>query len=649
MCGIVGQLALSSTSLRPEAVFQAARLLRHRGPDSEGYLLVETASGACELRNGPDTASGIAYSPLDAPVAFAPDLVFGHRRLSILDLTPKGHEPMALAGRDDLWITFNGELYNYLEVRAELQAKGRTFTTECDVEVLLQAYDEWGVACLGRFMGMFAFALWDQRRKRLWCARDRFGIKPFYYAVSEGIFSFASELKTFPILAPQACAANLPQFYWAVQFNGTYNPPQTFFEGVYELRGGTELLIEDGVVGEPRRWYSLSLDEARSRYDYGHPEAEFLRLLQDSVRLHLRSDVPVGTCLSGGLDSSTIVALATAALDGGRMNSFSVVYPVDGYDESRYVDLVTARFDTIKHVTTPQPDSDFFGQLGKIVWHQETPVIATGVVSQNAVMRLAGGQVKVLLDGQGGDELMAGYLLPILVHYRALLRSNPAQWAASFPSFLFQVWKRYLPSFTFREFLARAETILRYGGDRIHFLRAEPQALAYERASQRVPDNLPGADPLNNYLYKTVTCLTIPRLLHYEDRSSMTYSIEARVPFLDHRLVEFALGVPAEQKIHGAEGKAVMRRAVADILPREVTQRKDKLGYPTPFATWSRTILRDEINVLLEDRILKRDWYDAALLRRLWKRHLEGGMNVDRLLHNLITTELWFDHFGKTG
>ena len=250
MCGIAGQYRLTPGRLRPERVFEAAQLLRHRGPDSEGYLLLETASGAAAPRNGPDTAAGINHPPFDAPLAFTPDLVFGHRRLAILDLSPRGHEPMALAGRDDLWITFNGELYNYLEVRADLQARGRTFTTGCDVEVLLHAYDEWGPDCLDRFVGMFAFALWDQARQRLWCARDRFGIKPFYYAVSEGVFSFASELKAFRSLAPQACAPDLAQVSWALQFNASYDPPRTFLSGVRELPGGHALLIERGEARE---------------------------------------------------------------------------------------------------------------------------------------------------------------------------------------------------------------------------------------------------------------------------------------------------------------------------------------------------------------------------------------------------------------
>lgn len=648
MCGILGQYGLASETVFPGRILDAAHLIRHRGPDSEGYLLLNTHSGACELRNGPDTADGIDYPQVTAPSSFTPNLILAQRRLSILDLSPKGHEPMPIAGRDDLWLTFNGELYNYLEVRAELQAKGRVYTTECDAEVLLHAYDEWGMCCLDRFLGMFAFALWDQKRQRLWCARDRFGIKPFYYAISENRFSFASEMKAFRILAPLACEPDMAQVFWSLQYNAIYNPPQTFFKGVRELPGGWSLLVENGIVCEPQQWYMLSLDHARSTYDYANPAAEFLRLMQDSVRMHLRSDVPVGTCLSGGLDSSTIVALATQQLDGGRMNSFSVVYPVKGYDESRFVDLVADRFNTIKHVATPQPEADFMAQLSRMVWHQDVPVTGTGLISQNTVMKLAQGNVTVLLDGQGSDELMAGYLSHAVYYYRTLLKRDPARWASNFPAFAFEVWQRYLPGFTFREFLARATNLLLHERDSLRFLAAAPEAAATKRQNQRVLTDLPDADPLNNLLYQAVTTLSIPSLLHYEDRSSMTYGIEARVPFLDHRLVEFSLGIPGDLKINGAEGKSVLRQAVKDVLPAEVTYRKDKLGYPTPFAAWSRTNLRAEINTYLEDAVFKRDWYDVPKLRTIWQRHQAGSINADRIIHNLITTELWYNHFGSS-
>lgn len=648
MCGILGQYGLASETVSPHRILDAAHLIRHRGPDSEGYLLLDTRSGACELRNGPDTAEGIDYPQVTEPASLTPNLVLAQRRLSILDLSPKGHEPMPIAGRDDLWLTFNGELYNYLEVRAELQAKGRVFATECDAEVLLHAYDEWGVNCLERFQGMFAFALWDQQRQRLWCARDRFGIKPFYYAISENRFSFASEMKAFRVLAPLACVPDMEQVFWALQYTAIYNPPQTFFKGVRELPGGWSLLVENGVVCEPQHWYTLSLDEARASYNYADPAAEFLRLMDDSVRLHLRSDVPVGTCLSGGLDSSTIVALATQQLNGGRMNSFSVVYPVKGYDESRFVDLVAERYNTIKHVATPQPAGDFIQQLSRMVWHQDVPITGTGLISQNTVMKLAQGNVTVLLDGQGSDELMAGYLSHAVYYYRTLLKRDPARWATNFPLFAFEAWKRYLPGFTFREFLARASNVLLHGRDSRRFLVDSAEALANKRQEHRILPSLSGADSLNNLLYKAVTTLSIPSLLHYEDRSSMTYGIEARVPFLDHRLVEFSLAIPADLKINGAEGKQVLRKAVKNILPPEITHRKDKLGYPTPFAAWSRGSLRAEIDTYLEDVVFKRDWYDVPKIRTIWQRHQAGKINADRIIHNLITTELWYSHFGNS-
>lgn len=647
MCGIAGLYSLTAEAANPRRLMKASQLISHRGPDSEGYLLLNTDTGACELRNGVDTEPRITYPMVDAPAPFPPDLIFLHRRLAIIDPSPAGHEPMRLAGRDDLWITFNGELYNYLEVRAELQAKGRIFTTECDVEVLLHAYDEWGVDCLNRFMGMFAFALWDQNKQRLWLARDRFGIKPLYYAASPSQFSFASELKAFQSLDPAACQPNIEQVYWSLQYNAIFNPPQTFLKGVCELPGGCFLLVENGIVKTPERWYSLALDQTSPIPDSQSAAEAFLDLMRDSVRLHLRSDVPVGTCLSGGLDSSTIVALATDLLDGGSMNSFSVVYPVKGYDESRFVEIVADRYRTIKHVATPAAGRDYVDQLSSMVWHQDVPVTGTGLISQNTVMRLAQGQVKVLLDGQGSDELMAGYLSHAVFYYRHLLRANPGLWASNFPTFVMQVWQRYLPGFSFREFVSRTGHTLVHGRASQRFLSPEAEQIARQSETRRIPGELPGADALNNHLYQAVTCTSIPALLHYEDRSSMTYGIEARVPYLDHRLVEYVLRIPETLKIRGAEGKHIMRRAVSGILPTEVANRKDKLGYPTPFATWSRTTLRGEISAYLEDVIFKREGYDTGRLRSIWQQHLAGVINADRLIHNLITTELWYSHFGK--
>ncbi len=426
MCGITGIVNRQGNGIDANCVLEAAQLMRHRGPDDEGYLLLDSATGAHSLRNGPDTAAEIYHPQVTDPVDFTPDVALAHRRLAIIDVSPGGHEPMTIGG-ESLWITFNGEIYNYLELRDELRAKGYQFHTESDVEVLLQAYVEWGVDCLDRCYGMFAFALWDQAKRRLWCVRDRMGIKPFYYAATAESFAFASEIKALRPLVPAACEPDMSQLFWFLQTGRVYNAPNTFYSGVRELPGAHYLLVEDGKVGEPVRWWDVDVERARATYDYNDVEGEFRRLLRDAVGLRLRSDVPVGTCLSGGLDSSTIVALATAGLNGGRMNSFSAVYPVKGLDESRYVDIVANRFQTIAHRITPDPQ-DFLDRMAQITWHQDIPTGSSGVYTQNFVMKLAHGNVTVLLDGQGADELLAGYLSYVVYYLNDLRKRDFGRW-----------------------------------------------------------------------------------------------------------------------------------------------------------------------------------------------------------------------------
>ncbi|HVU14485.1 MAG TPA: asparagine synthase (glutamine-hydrolyzing), partial [Phototrophicaceae bacterium] len=568
---------------------------------------------------------------------FRPDLILSQRRLAIIDLSAGGHEPMTVAG-EQLWLTFNGEIYNYLEIREELRAKGYQFRTECDAEVILQAYDCWGVDCLSRFIGMFAFVLWDQQRQRVWCVRDRLGIKPFYYAVVNDRFAFASEIKALKPLIPEACTPDMSQLFWFLQYGRVYNPPHTFFEGVRELPGGHYLLIENGRVSDPIRWWDVDIEQARATYNYNDIDGEFLRILRDSVALRLRADVPVGTCLSGGLDSSTIVALATAGLDGGSMNSFSAVYPVKGLDESRYVDIVAQRYHTIEHRVTPDP-TNFLDRLAKITWHQDIPTATSGVYTQNFVMQLAHGSVTVLLDGQGADELMAGYLSYVVYHLNDLRRRNFGKWVGEQAAFATGVWPRFNAQLNAREFAARVQQY--FTGNR-PLLQPQYAQAAQAREAEALPLEPKGIDSLNRHLYKALLRESIPALLHYEDRNSMAYGIEARVPFLDHRLVEFALAVPAEQKIQGADTKVFMRRALKDVLPPEVSNRKDKLGYPTPFGQWLRGPLRGEVNSFLNDRVFKREWYDQAAVRALWQAHLSEQRNAERTIYSLITADLWY-------
>ena len=393
------------------------------------------------------------------------------------------------------------------------------------------------------------------------------------------------------------------------------------------------------------RWWDIDLERARSTYNYDDIEGEFLRLMRDSVRLRLRSDVPVGTCLSGGLDSSAIVAFATEQLNGGRMNSFSSLYPVKGMDESRYVEIVARRYNTIVHKTTPEP-SDFLSRVAKITWHQDIPAGTPTVYSQHFVMKLAHGNVTVLLDGQGADELFAGYLNYAVLYLSDLRKRDPLRWTQEFARFAAGVYPRFFASQSLREFGARALHYLTHGRAPASILTPELAALAQRRQASIPPRELDSDDAVNRFLYRTLVRDSIPSLLHYEDRNSMAYSIEARVPFLDHRLAEFVMGVPASQKVRGAETKVFMRRALRGILPGEVVNRKDKLGYPTPFSQWLRGPLRKEVDTYLNDTAFKRDWYQNGSAQKLWHDHLDGVRNNDSAIFRLITAEEWYRTYG---
>lgn len=648
MCGIAGIYHLDGRGVDPNCIVAAANLMRHRGPDGDGYVLLNSGSGANSLRNGYDTPTNIQHPLVTEHAPFTPDLVLAHRRLAIIDLSPGGHEPMTVSG-EQLWLTFNGEIYNYLELREDLKAKGYVFHTESDAEVLLQAYDAWGVDCLDRFVGMFAFAIWDQKRKRLFCARDRFGIKPFYYTARTELFAFASEIKALRPLNPAGYTPDLDQLYWFLQYGSIYNPPYTFFQGVRELPGGHYVLVENGVVRDPVKWWDVDLERARATYNYADPEGEFLRLMRDAVRLRLRSDVPVGTCLSGGLDSSTIVALASEQLDGGRMNSFSSVYAVRGFDEGRYVDLVSSRYNTIRHTTSPSSEN-FLSLMERITWHQDIPTGATGVYSQNFVMKLAHGSVTVLLDGQGADELMAGYLSAVMMHLSSLRRRDPIRWMGEQAAFMAEAYPRFFSHLNVRETAYRLYQYATLGRRPAHVLKPEYQRRAAERNRERQELSLRGADDLNQHLYLQLVRDSIPQLLHYEDRNSMAYGIEARVPFLDHRLAEFALGVHGDLKVRGPVTKWFMRRALRGVLPDEVVNRRDKLGYPTPFGQWLREDkkLQSDVRQYLFDKVVKREWLDRPRIERMWDLHVRNLRNYNQVIYAMITAEQWLTHVEST-
>ena len=413
MCGITGVYSFKGT-VDPMCIKRMTDLLRHRGPDDEGFLAVDSASGKVfSLIGSESKIQGLRIEDFNEPA----DLFLGHRRLSIIDLSSAGHQPMCNED-GSLWIVYNGEIYNYLEIRKELVSLGHRFNSYTDTEVILHAYEEWGADCLSRFNGMWAFAIVDLKKKRIFCARDRAGVKPFYYVYDGKRFCFASEIKAILKMDHFSVEPN-EQIIADYLFGGLIDHTrETFFKGIYQLRPGEYLLIENnGLTTKP--YWDIEPNEAHfvQEDDY---TASFYELLEDSIRLRLRTDVPIGTCLSGGLDSSSIVCLANRLMFNGqsidprlvgeRQKTFSSCFEDPVYDERKFIELVIDRTGAEKNYVFPQAEA-LFEDLTKLIWHQDEPFGSITIYAHWNVIRLARKRgVTVLLNGQGADELLAGYL-----------------------------------------------------------------------------------------------------------------------------------------------------------------------------------------------------------------------------------------------
>jgi len=611
MCGICAIVA-GPAGVTPGMIRAMAGAVRHRGPDDEGYVCFRGPGAEPLPFGGDDTPEACYHSGLPyAPAKETPDgqarafLALGHRRLSILDVSAAGHQPLSY-GDGRYWIAYNGEVYNYLELRRELEAAGHRFRSGTDTEVITAAYAQWGEGCLERFNGMFALALYDRRRETLFLARDRFGVKPLYYWVSPaGFAAFASEIKQFTVLPGWDARIHGQRAYDFLNWRVTDHTRETLFRGVYQLRGGefVTLRVGPGGAGLPAdggtlptsSWYTL----APRPFSGGLEEAAagFRELLTDSVRLRLRADVPVGTCLSGGLDSSSIVVVMDRLLRdegaGAVQKTFSACSTDPRYDERRYIDQVVAATGVEPHYVYPGMEGAF-DLLRCITWHQDEPFGSTSIYAQWNVFGLAAANgVKVMLDGQGADEQLAGYHTFFAPHFAglfarlrwgALLREvraagrvhghSPA-WAAR------GVAAMLLPGPVRR--LGRrlgAQTQLAPPWLDLERLGATPSDPFAERgAATRSVEALSRAQ---------LTATNLQMLLHWEDRDSMAHSVESRVPFLDYRLVEYVLGLPAEHKIGGGVTKRVLREAMAGLLPEPVRTRMDKMGFVTPEEEWVR-------------------------------------------------------------
>jgi asparagine synthase (glutamine-hydrolysing) len=645
MCGITGVWHITGRSVDTMCLHHATNLISHRGPDDEGFLRINTQT------------TNFTENLTDN---LAADLAFGFRRLAILDLSPAGHQPMSYSD-GAYWVIFNGEIYNYLELRDELKLFGYNFRSGSDTEVILAAYAQWGPACLERFNGMWAFALWDSRQKTLFCARDRFGIKPFYYVWENGSFAFASEIKALLPLMERTPTPNDELLFDFLFYGWNDHKSETFFEGIQELRPAHYISLRDGKLICRRYWDLDPKHHEIMSSDQAYSE-RFREIFEDAVRLHLRSDVAVGTCLSGGLDSSSIVCIANhllldehalpSELVGEHQKTFSSCFDDSRFDERPFIEQVLSTVGAEKNFVFPS-GADLVRILPRLLWHQEQPFGSTSIFAQWSVMeRVAQRGVRVLLDGQGADELLAGYHTYFHYFWSSLVRqgnlsllkheikeyqrrySQPA-WRSAM-----QIGQHFTPPQ-----LAHWARRYKRTGASVGALGLNPGFVRAHQDRFYKPTNWRG-DLFEDYLFDGLTSHSLPALLRYEDRDAMAHSIEARVPFLDYRLVEFAFAIPADQKIRNATTKVILRNAMQGTLPEDVRNRRDKMGFVTPEKVW----LQAELGTLVRDvahssSFEQRGYFDVKKIQKLIIEHQKGTRDIAFIASRWLTVELWFRQF----
>lgn len=627
MCGICGIYHLERNRLVDQAQLKKmAHTMRHRGPDDEGFFL--------------DQNIGLA-----------------HQRLSIIDLSSLGRQPMTNEN-ERFWIVYNGEIYNYLELRQQLVGKGHRFRSHSDTEVLLHLYEEEGAACLHRLNGMFAFAIWDRHERTLFAARDHFGIKPFYYAFEENTFIFASEIKALfqhqlitPALNPNGLAD-----YLTFQF---CLGNKTLFRNVYKLLPGHSLLLTaDGALQLQKYWdLDFTIDSDHSEEYFEH---QLLRLLEDAIRLQLRADVPVGAHLSGGLDSSTVACLASSLL-GAPIHTFSGGFREGAqYDESSYARLVAEQAGTIHHEVFPTA-ADFVEIMPKLIYQMDEPAAGPGVFPQFFVSQLASRQVKVVLGGQGGDELFGGYTRYLIAYLEACIKGgiegtqDDEKYVVTFESILpnltqLQGYEPLMRHFWRDGLFGSPDERYFHLIDRSHGVRRMVSAESFTgingysvfetfRELFNEGESRSYINKMTHFDLKTL----LPALLQVEDRTSMAVSLESRVPLLDHRIADLVASMPPIFKYKGGRSKYVFRQVVQHVVPKEIFQRTDKMGFPVPLSEWYkegavREFVRD---TLLGTRARKRGILQTAQVESL----LDSERAYGRSVWGLFCLELWMQTF----
>ncbi len=626
MCGITGFIDLwdvgkaREVGERKEILDRMCRIITHRGPDDQGVLVKD----------------GVAL---------------GMRRLSIIDVAG-GQQP--ISGEDgSVTIVFNGEIYNFLELKHQLETRGHVFKTHSDTEAIVHAYEEYGASCVDHLRGMFAFAIWDDKSQKLFIARDRVGKKPLYYTITpDGSFVFGSELKTL-LQHPGVPRETDPEGLDAYLTLGYVPDPLSIFRGIHKLPPGHHLSFANREVRVSDYWdfRFITPEEGRTEDDYLE---ELRALLDESVRLRLISEVPLGAFLSGGIDSSTIVALMARHM-GQPVKTFSIGFHEDSYNELEFARLTAKKYGTDHHEFFVTPE--ICSIVDELAWHFDEPFADSSAIPTYMVSKLAREHVTVVLSGDGGDELFAGYTRYVVDRNRSAFTRMPGL----FRKGLMQPLSSHLPHGTLgRNFIYNIslDPIDRYLDSISVFTRLNKESLYTDGFRQQLRDGdwvtkcfhklaakVGTGDPLDRLLYLDSKTYLPGDIMTKVDRMSMAVSLEARAPLLDHKLIDFVTHIPASMKLVGDETKHILKRAVSDLVPKEILNRP-KQGFGVPVQEWINQQLRERMHEILSDsRTRERGYVNSAYLEVLLDEHERGRRDHSAGLWALLMLELWHRQF----
>ena len=655
MCGIAGVYNRNRAPVDPELVLRMTRTLIHRGPDEEGYF-VNALGSASALAGAPLRRLGDGVGASGARDVRG-HVGLGHRRLSIIDLG-SGQQP--LCNEDGtVWITYNGEVYNFVELSRELESRGHRFRTRSDTEAIVHAYEEWGPACVERLRGMFALAIWDQRNQRMFLARDRVGKKPLYYALDDDRLVFGSELKA--LLETGSIPRDLDLTALSDYLSLLYVPaPRTIFRAVRKLPAAHFAVVTEESV-DVRPYWDLPFSPV-SDADETTSIEELLGILDEATRMRMISEVPLGAFLSGGVDSSAVVGLMASASTTPVVTN-SIAFGVSAYDESPHARRVAELFRTDHHEYRVNPEA--IPVVEQLAWNYDEPFADSSAVPTYYVSRTARQRVTVALSGDGGDESFAGYR-----RYYHDMRENfvrdllPASIAAPVFGWLGRLYPKadYLPQvFRGKAFISNVARDPReaycFSVSAFHDdLKAEllDPALARELGGHRtadlfreIYDRAPAEDHLSRIQYLDIKTYLCDDILTKVDRASMAVSLEVRCPILDHVFMEYVARIPWRSKLVGSQGKHIFKKALRRMLPDDILQRR-KMGFGVPILEWLRNELKDYGARLVLEGEASTQLFRRATLERMWSEHQRGTRNWATELWVIMMLNLWFERFGAS-